>query len=91
MLMIKNIKIFAYIRFFLYFCIMKTILREFETDVANKKYSHCPKGVIIGSMDCKKCKHFIAKISDSVQGINPITNKKYNIFLAKGIVECSKA
>lgn len=67
----------------------RTILREFETDVFNHKYTRCPKGIIIGSMDCKKCKNFIAKINDNVQGVSLVTNKKYNIFLTRGIVECS--
>lgn len=67
----------------------KTILRAFKTDIYNKKYTRCPKGVIIGSKTCKECKNFVAKVCDNVQGISPITNKPYNIILTKGIVECS--
>lgn len=68
----------------------KTVLLDFETDIFNKKYTRCSKGIIIGSRHCcRGCKHFVAKIFDSIQGVSPITGKQYSIDLAKGIVECS--
>lgn len=65
-----------------------TILREFSTDVFFKRYTYCPKNIIIGSRECKKCKFFKEKVLDNIKTKNCISNKQTTIYLSKGIVEC---
>lgn len=61
--------------------IYTSILREFETDVRNKKYTRCPLGTIIASDSCLQCKHCIEIIR-----YNEKTDKH---FINRGIVECA--
>lgn len=60
---------------------MKSILREFTTDVKNKEYTRCPLGNIIGSDSCRNCRHFVEKVA--------YNEKSQNSYIHRGIVECT--
>ena len=53
---------------------MKTILREFRTDIKQKLYTRCERGHIIGSDQCRGCYRFIGKLQE-----NEKTNGAYSI------------
>ena len=61
---------------------MKTILREFRTDIKQKLYTRYERGHIIGSDKCRGCYRFIGKLQE-----NEKINGAYT-FVTKGVVEC---
>jgi len=63
---------------------MKTILREFRSDVKNNQYTKCERGHIIGSDLCRECCLFVDKIVE-----NEKKDGRYTL-VSQGIVECTK-
>lgn len=62
---------------------MKTILKEFRSDIKNKQYTKCKRGHIVGSDSCRGCYYFVDKIVE-----NEKKDGKFTL-VSKGIVECA--
>lgn len=62
---------------------MKTILKDFRSDIKNKEYTKCERGLIIGSDNCRGCIYFVDKIVE-----NEKKDGRYTL-VSKGIVECA--
>lgn len=63
---------------------MKTILREFRSDIKKGQYTKCERGHIVGSDLCRACCRFVGKIVE-----NEKKDGSYTL-VSIGIVECVK-